>query len=64
VGAGLLRKVVRGLGYLHAARNAGLNTRNVALFTDRCASALTLTSLGLLEDLEEIVLAAIPTGTG
>jgi hypothetical protein len=44
-------------GICYAARNAGLTTRNVALF-DRCASALTLTSLGRLEDLEEIVLAA------
>lgn len=45
-------------GICYAARNAGLTTRNVALFADRCASALTLTSLGRLEDLEQIVLAA------
>jgi hypothetical protein len=45
-------------GVCYAARNAGPTTRNVALFADRCASALTPTSLGRLEDLEEIVLAA------
>jgi hypothetical protein len=45
-------------GICYAARNAGLATRNVALFADRCASTLTLTSLGRLEDLEQIVLAA------
>jgi hypothetical protein len=45
-------------GICYAARNAGLMTRNVALFTDRCAPALTLSSLGHLEDLEQIVLSA------
>lgn len=45
-------------GICYAARNAGLKTTNVALFAERCASNLTLVSLGHLQDLEEIVLAA------